>query len=115
MVKGQSSPDDPDLAGYWESRRRKKHGLAADPGTLALLTRQENRCPHCEDPLIDLNRLPASPEDWEHWWLSVIRRDIPRAASTPGTRPPGQSETILALMHASCNRSRKAAGHRKAA
>jgi RNA-directed DNA polymerase len=115
VVKGRSSPDDPDLAGYWENRRGKKHGLAADPGTLALLTRQENKCPHCTDPLIDLNRLPSSPEDWEHWWLSVVRRDVPRAASAPGTRPPGQNETTLALMHASCNRSRKAAERRKAA
>ncbi len=115
VVKGRSSPDDPDLAGYWENRRGKKHGLAAEPGTLALLTRQENRCPHCTDPLIDLNRLPSSPEDWEHWWLSVVRRDIPRAASAPGTLPPGQNETTLALMHASCSRSRKAAERRNAA
>ena len=40
LVKGRSSPDDPDLAGYWENRRRKS-GLALDAGTLALLARQE--------------------------------------------------------------------------
>ena len=87
MVKGRSSPDDPDLAGYWENRRRKGHGLTLDAGTLSLLARQENRCPYCGDPFFDLSRLPSSPEEWEHWWLSVLRRDIPRAASARGTRP----------------------------
>jgi RNA-directed DNA polymerase len=116
MVKGRSSPDDPDLARYWENRRRK-HGPALDPGTLTLLTRQENRCPHCGDPLIDVSHLPASPEDWERWWLGVTRQDIPRAASAAGPpRPPEQPHgTILALMHASCHRSRKARAARKAA
>jgi RNA-directed DNA polymerase len=116
MVKGRSSPDDPDLAGYWENRRRK-NGLALDPGTLSLLTRQENKCPHCGDPLIDVSHLPASPEDWEHWWLGVTRQDIPRAASAAGPpRPPEQPHgTVLALIHASCHRSRKARAARKAA
>jgi RNA-directed DNA polymerase len=116
MVKGRASPDDPDLAGYWENRRRKKTGLALDEGTAALLTRQGNKCPHCGDPLIDLNRLPASPEDWEHWWLSVTRQNVPRAPSATGTSPPPeQGRTSLALMHAPCHRSRKAAERRTAA
>jgi RNA-directed DNA polymerase len=115
VVKGRSSPDDPDLAGYWENRRRKGHGLTLDAGTLSLLARQENRCPYCGNPFFDLSRLPSSPEEWEQWWLSVVRRDIPRAASAQGTRPPGQNGTVLALIHASCNRSRGAAERRNAA
>ena len=107
LVKGRSSPDDPDLAGYWENRRRK-NGLALDAGTLALLARQENRCPHCGDPLIDTSHLPASPEDWEDWWLGVTRQHIPRAASAGGNPATGGNGTILALMHASCHRSAKA-------
>ena len=116
MVKGRSSPDDPDLAGYWENRhRRKKSGLALDAGTLSLLTRQENNCPHCRDPLIDVSRPPSSPEEWEYWWLGVTRQGIPRAASATGTAPEQPDGTILALMHASCHRSRKAADRRAAA
>ena len=112
MVKGRSSPDDPDLAGYWDNRRRK-HGPALDTGTLTLLTRQDNKCPHCGDPFFDLSHLPSSPEDWEQWWLSVTRRYIPRAASAPGTaRPPEGNKTSLVLMHASCHLSRKAAERR---
>jgi RNA-directed DNA polymerase len=115
LVKGRSSPDDPDLAGYWENRKRK-NGLALDAGTLTLLTRQEHRCPHCRDPLLDVCHLPASPEEWEDWWHGVTRQNIPRAASAAGT--PGQpekNETVLALMHASCHRSRTMTEHRIAA
>jgi RNA-directed DNA polymerase len=115
MVKGRSSPDDPDLAGYWENRRRK-HGPALDAGTLALLTRQEGKCPHCGDPFFDLSHLPASPEDWEDWWLSVTRQRIPRATSTGRSAQPTEgSQATLTLVHASCHRARKAAEHRSAA
>jgi RNA-directed DNA polymerase len=115
MVKGRSSPDDPDLAGYWENRRRK-HGLPLDAGTLSLLTRQENKCPHCGNPFFDPSHLPSSPEDWEHWWLSVTRHRIPLAASTgDSTQPTDGNGTSLALVHASCHRSRKIAGRRSAA
>jgi RNA-directed DNA polymerase len=89
MVMGRSSPDDPDLAGYWENRyRRKKSGLALDAGTLSLLTRQENNCPHCRDSLIDIGRLPSSPEEWEYWWLGVTARASP---AQPARREPPRS------------------------
>jgi RNA-directed DNA polymerase len=112
LVKGRSSPDDPDLAGYWENRRRK-HGLALDAGTLALLTRQENRCPHCGDPFFDLSHLPASSEEWEDWWFGVTRQRIPRAANAgKAAGPATESSTTHVLMHRSCLRSRKAAEYR---
>jgi RNA-directed DNA polymerase len=112
MVKGRSSPDDPDLAGYWDNRRRK-HGPALDAGTLTLLTRQENKCPHCGNPFFDLSHLPSSPEDWEHWWLGVTRQRVPRAASTEGAaQPTEENGTSLVLMHASCHRPARAAEHR---
>ena len=115
LVKGRSSPDDPDLAGYWENRRRK-NGLALDAGTLALLARQENRCPHCGDPLIDTSHLPASPEDWEDWWPGVTRQYLPRAAIAGGTTPPPEGNgTILALTHASCHRRARARQRRNPA
>ena len=49
MVKGWASPDDPDLAGYWENRRRR-NGPPLDAGTLGLLGRQQNRCPLMRGP-----------------------------------------------------------------
>jgi RNA-directed DNA polymerase len=115
MVKGRASPDDPDLAGYWENRRRK-HGPPLDAGTLSLLGRQHNRCPHCQDLLIDVSHLPASPEEWEHWWFNVTRQRIPRAASTAGTTPPPEgSGTTLVLMHAPCHRTATPARRRNPA
>ena len=116
MVKGRSSPDDPDLTGYWENRRRKKTGLALDAGTLSLLARQENKCPHCGDPLIDASSPPVSPEEWEDWWLGTTRQDIPRAPSTAGpARPPAERGTAPALMHMPCHRARTATARRDAA
>ena len=108
MVRDRASPDDPDLAGYWGNRRRR-HGPPLDAGTLALLGRQRNRCPACGTMLIDAHRLPASPEEWEDWWHSVARRQVPRAAIATGTAPPTEgNRTALALIHASC-RTRAAA------
>jgi RNA-directed DNA polymerase len=117
MVKGRASPDDPDLTGYWENRRRKRRGLALDAGTTSLLTRQKNTCPHCRGHLIDLDHLPASPEEWEHWWSSVTRQETPRAPSAAEpAQPPEKNGTSLVLMHMSCHRSRMmAAAHRQAA
>ena len=115
MVKGRASPDDPDLAGYWEHRRRK-HGPPLDSFTLNLLTRQRNRCPLCGDRLIDSSHLPGSPEQWENWWLGVTRQDIQRAPSAPGdSRHPGMPSTITTLMHASCHRTAKARQRRSPA
>ena len=93
-----------------------KNGPALDAGTLALLARQENRCPHCGDPLIDTSHLPASPEDWEDWWLGVTRQYLPRAAIAGGTTPPPEGNgTILALTHASCHRRARARQRRNPA
>ena len=86
MVKAAASPDDPDLAGYWENRRRRTAPARRRNPQPARQASQ--RCPACGDLLIDATHLPASPEDWEHRRLSVTRQDIPRAASTAGTTLP---------------------------
>jgi RNA-directed DNA polymerase len=102
MVKGRASPDDPDLAGYWRYRRNR-HGNPLDSATLNLLARQRSRCPLCADRLIDTSHMPDSPEEWENWWLSVVRRHIPRAPSAPGTQQPtGPGQAVLTLIHATC-------------
>jgi RNA-directed DNA polymerase len=112
MVKGRSSPDDPDLAGYWEYRR-KGHRLPLSPGTSTLLARQDMRCPHCADLLLDVRHLPSSPEEWENWHLSVTRQLPPAPGDTAGPRPPAaHSGTGHILVHASCHRSTQAA-HRR--
>jgi RNA-directed DNA polymerase len=107
MVAGAASPDDPDLTGYWRTRRHKAQP-PLDDGTLRLLNRQHGRCPPCGDRLLDASHLPASPEDWQNWWLSVLRRALPRAPSTaraPQTRPDTRNtDPVLTLIHTSCAR-----------
>jgi len=95
MVKGTASPDDPGLAGYWR-HRRDKHGPPLDSFTLNLLSRQGYRCPLCGDRVLESGHLPASPEEWQDWWLSITRRE---------TRQPGTSGTTTTLIHASCQRA----------
>jgi RNA-directed DNA polymerase len=103
MVAGAASPDDPDLEGYWRTRRHTAQP-PLDNGTLRLLNRQRGRCPLCGERLLDARHLPASPEDWQHWWLSVLRRVLPRAPSAaraPQTRTDTRN-TALTLIHISC-------------
>ena len=116
-VKGTASPDDPDLAGYWQARRRK-HGPPLDNGTLALLTRQDGNCPLCADPLIDTSHPPASPQGWQDWWAGVTRRPVPRAPSAHRDRQQddGRSQSLsTALIHAACTpRLRRRTAHQPA-
>jgi len=104
MVAGAASPDDPDLEGYWRTRRHKAQP-PLDSTSLRMLGRQHGRCPYCGERLLDPSHLPASPEEWQNWWLSIRRRDLPRApsAATAQTHPDDQ-DTVPTLMHASCHR-----------
>jgi RNA-directed DNA polymerase len=101
MVKGAASPDDPDLADYWTTRRRRvKPPL--DGYNLRLLTRQEGRCPLCGDHLLTADQPPQSPHEWERWWLSVTRRAIAveYLVHQDGHSTPDGTRTRL--IHASC-------------
>ena len=112
LVQGRACPDDPDLTGYWEYRRRK-HVNALDSVTARLLIRQAYRCPECAGVLLDLDHLPASPEEWERWWLAVARRHIPGAAgSMAAPKRQGNTGTDLRLIHTTCLRAtHRAAGN----
>jgi RNA-directed DNA polymerase len=104
LVRGRASPDDPDLTGYWEYRRRR-HGNPLDSDTARLLARQRNRCPLCGYRLLDTDHLPSSPEGWESWWLGVTRQLLQRAPGAPGdSQRSGTERAIPHLIHASCYR-----------
>ena len=104
MVKGGASPDDPDLAEYWASRRRKvKPPL--DSYTMRLLTRQDARCPLCGDHLLLADQPPESPEQWERWWLQLARKAISTDRLVHHGRPgPHPDDDQTRLVHASCHR-----------
>jgi RNA-directed DNA polymerase len=110
MVAGAASPDDPDLHGYWKTRRHKAQP-PLDSTSLRLLGRQRGRCPLCGERLLDARNLPASPEDWQDWWLSVRRRDLPRAPSTAEITParPDTGHAAPVLIHTPCARRQRQA------
>jgi RNA-directed DNA polymerase len=109
MVRGTSSPDDPALAEYWAARRHRGIPRPIDPATLRLLQSQHGRCPGCGQLLLDADRPPQSPREWEQW-LAATRKAIIRnaiAEQAGGTPDEGR----LRLLHAHC--SRRSAGNAK--
>jgi RNA-directed DNA polymerase len=115
LVKGGASPDDPDLAGYWASRRQKiKPPL--DSYTLRLLTRQDGHCPLCGDHLLLAEQPPESPEQWERWWLQLARKAISADYLVHHGRPGSQpDDDQTRLVHASCQRGHLARRRRSTA
>jgi RNA-directed DNA polymerase len=107
MVTGTASPDDPDLAGYWATRRQRvKPPL--DSYNLRLLTRQDGRCPLCKGHLLSPEQPPQSPGEWERWWLGMARRAIAAEylVHQDGRGTPDGNRTRL--IHASCGRELQA-------
>jgi len=114
QVKGGASPDDPDLAEYWATRRRKvKPPL--DRYTLRLLSGQDARCPLCGDHLLSADQPPQSPQEWERWWLHVTRKAIVADYLVRHGGPGSADGDQTRLVHASCHRAHLARVRRKAA
>jgi RNA-directed DNA polymerase len=110
MVRGTSSTDDPALAEYWAARRRRGIPRPIDAATLRLLQSQHGRCPCCGQLLLDADRPPQSPREWEQW-LTAIRKAITKnAIAAPAGSGPDEGR--LRLLHAHCYR--RSAGKRKA-
>jgi len=114
LVAGTASPDDPDLTGYWASRRHKAPP-PLDSYSLRLLARQDGRCTVCEDRLLTEDQPPQSPREWERWWLSIVRRAIAAEYLVHHDRngTPGGNQTRL--IHATCHRELQARSRRKPA
>ena len=109
MVRGTSSIDDPALASYWAARRRRGIPRPVDAATLRLLEAQHGCCSLCRELLLDADRPPQSPHEWEQW-LAATRKAMTRnaiIAHPDGT--PGEAK--LRLLHAHCHRQH--AGKRK--
>jgi RNA-directed DNA polymerase len=109
MVRGTSSTDDPALASYWAARRRRGIPRPVDAATLRLLEAQHGCCPLCRELLLDADRPPQSPHEWEQW-LAATRKAMTHNAIT--AQPDGTpGEAKLRLLHAHCHRQH--AGKRK--
>jgi RNA-directed DNA polymerase len=109
-VPGLSSPDDPALTQYWADRRRKAKP-PLDTSTLRLLQVQGGRCPLCGDYLLQTDREPASPREWEQW-LTGTRKAITRNNLVSARGPGAPDEVRVRLMHSSCQPRDSAATRR---
>jgi len=102
MVRGTSSPDDPALTGYWADRRRRGIPRPMDIASLRLLEAQHGQCLLCGELLLDADRPPQSPHEWEQW-LTVTRKAMIRNAVV--LRADGTpDEATFRLLHAHCHR-----------
>jgi RNA-directed DNA polymerase len=80
-----------------------------DAASLRLLEAQHGCCPLCGELLLDADRPPQSPHEWEQW-LAVTRKAMTHNAIT--AQPDGTpGEAKLRLLHAHCHR--QYAGKRK--
>jgi RNA-directed DNA polymerase len=109
MVKGTSSPDDPALAEYWAARRRRGIPRPIGTATLRLLESQRGQCPLCGELLLDADRPPQAPREWEQWLTVTRKAMIHNAITAQPDGPPGEAK--LRLLHAHCHR--KHAGKQK--
>jgi RNA-directed DNA polymerase len=103
LVKGEASPDDPALAGYW-AKRRQKVKPPLDPYTVRLLSRQDGRCTLCGENLLHPDQPPQSPQGWEHWFLQVTRKAIKADYLVHHDTPSAARSHRTHLVHATCHR-----------
>ena len=111
MVAGRASPDDPALTGYWEQRRRRAR-LPVDPATWHLLRRQRGRCPLCRGLLLNADRQPQGPEEWQQWHTATrkaIRKHAITSVTSLGT--PDERAAYTSYTPAANAVSAKAAQH----
>ena len=97
LVPGRASPDDPDLAEYWDRRRRRQPPPLAGR-SLGTLRSQRGLCTVCGTLLFDDAGSDADAAlEWEQSSLtgSVTRQRVPG--------PPGEPPTHR-LVHAECAR-----------
>jgi Retron-type reverse transcriptase len=113
MVKGAASPDDPTLTDYW-AKRRQRVKPPLDEYTLRLLTRQDARCPLCEEHLLTAEQPPQSPREWERWWQHITRRAIAASYLTHHREPGPGRDTRTRLVHTSCHRGLQARTRKEA-
>jgi RNA-directed DNA polymerase len=105
LVTGTASPDDPALADYWQTRRRRpRMQPPVDRTTQQLLDSQQGRCTACGQFLLHADRPPQTPREWEQWYRGLRKAMDHNAISL---RQDGSThDPQLRLLHARCHRRR---------
>ena len=103
LVTGTASPDDPVLADYWNSRRRRPRlQPPVDRTTQQLLDSQRARCVHCGQLLLHADHPPQTPHEWEQWYRG-LRKAMDHNAISLGQDGSAHGPQ-LRLLHTSCHR-----------
>ncbi|MEU3312801.1 group II intron reverse transcriptase/maturase [Streptomyces sp. NPDC006662] len=114
LVKGSNSPDDPALADYWSSRRRKSVPTTLDSTSITLAARQKGMCPLCKQALISgAEYEPDSPREWAAWF-SAVSKTLHKHHFVYRRDGGSDQRTNLRLVHADCHRQHHAGDHRRA-
>ncbi|MFH8380515.1 group II intron reverse transcriptase/maturase [Kitasatospora sp. NPDC018058] len=114
IVKGGNSPDDPALAEYWSSRRRKSVPATLDKTSVSLAARQKGVCPLCKQALISgAEYEPDSPREWAEWF-SAVAKTLHKHHFVYRRDGGSDERTNLRLVHADCHRQHHSGDHRKA-
>jgi RNA-directed DNA polymerase len=111
LVPQDASRDDPALAAYWAQRRRRNPPPLSTTW-LRLLHQQHGKCPHCGNPVLDADRQPQSPQEWEQW-LRATRMAPQQAADRQAGTP--DDHAVYHLVHAACRHQHKNSGRREPA
>ena len=101
MVRMGSSPDDPVLAEYWASRRRRAAPPPMDNLSLRLLRSQHGACPLCEELLLVADHPPQSPEEWAQW-VRTTNKVLAKRHLTFEAQGTSDGSSTLRLVHARC-------------
>jgi RNA-directed DNA polymerase len=101
MVRMGSSPDDPVLAEYWASRRRRAAPPPMDNLSLRLLRSQYGACPLCEELLLVADHPPQSPEEWAQW-VRTTKKVLAKRHLTFEAQGTSDGSSTLRLVHARC-------------
>lgn len=101
MVKMGSSPDDPALAEYWASRRRRAAPPPMDNLSLRLLRSQRGACPLCGELLLVADHSPQSPEEWAQW-VRTTKKVLAKRHLTFEVRGTSDDSSTLRLVHTRC-------------
>lgn len=110
LVKGRSSPDDPALAEYWATRRRRRKAPLG-PSLKRLLGAQKRTLPACGDLFLHAHQEPQSHDEWKRW-LIAPRKAIRRTAIAAPNSPTDDNARYL--MHTFCARRHDAAARKTA-
>lgn len=104
MVDGYASPDDPKLADYWATRRRRSTPPLNRDGQ-RLIARQRGRCPLCGNLLLHAQAEPQHPHEWEQWIIATRKAVRAKALIIHTGRDEPNDLVVLHLVHADCARN----------